>query len=636
MASAESVKPVILTAMELSVAYGPQIVLDKASLTVHEEDRIGLVGRNGAGKSTFLKILSGTLDADSGEVARRKDLRVGFLSQEFTLDESINVYENILSGAAYIRNLLLQYEDHSIDSKHHHLIEEEIIRHDGWNLERKINLLMKELHTPDGARDIATLSGGEKRRVALCRSLISEPDLLILDEPTNHLDTDSIEWIEKYLAGYKGTCIFVTHDRYFLDRIATSIVELSDGTFISHRGNYTDYLISKSIREAVAEVDEKKRQSFLKRELEWMRRGPRARRTKAKSRIDDYYEAASAPSLEKELDVELIIPSPERLGNKVLDLKEVGMKIGGKQLFDMFTYCFERGKKIGIVGKNGVGKTTLLKLLLGELRPTSGVIEHGERTEFNYVDQARLLLNDEDTVMLAIGEGSEVVRFGRQTIPVWTYLRRFLFSDDRINTKVGKLSGGEKSRLTLASILKNGGNFLLLDEPTNDLDLPTLRILEEALSGFEGCVTIVSHDRYFLNRVCDTILALEGNGEVYISEGNYDYYVEKRTSRLNALKIESDNAALAVRKESAKQKQTVKKLSWAENKELELIQPAIEAAETEVERIESIFASHDFYDKYSDQITELNLKLELAKSEAEKLYLRWDELEKKKALLNSN
>ena len=245
MASAESVKPVILTAMELSVAYGPQIVLDKASLTVHEEDRIGLVGRNGAGKSTFLKILSGTLDADSGEVARRKDLRVGFLSQEFTLDESINVYENILSGAAYIRNLLLQYEDHSIDSKHHHLIEEEIIRHDGWNLERKINLLMKELHTPDGARDIATLSGGEKRRVALCRSLISEPDLLILDEPTNHLDTDSIEWIEKYLAGYKGTCIFVTHDRYFLDRIATSIVELSDGTFISHRGNYTDYLINK-------------------------------------------------------------------------------------------------------------------------------------------------------------------------------------------------------------------------------------------------------------------------------------------------------------------------------------------------------------------------------------------------------
>ncbi len=636
MASADSVKPVILTALELTVAYGHQIVLDKASLSIHEEDRVGLVGRNGAGKSTFLKILSGVLDPDSGEVAKRKDSRVGFLSQEFTLDESRNVYENIVSGAAYISKLLQQYEDHNLDSMQRHFIEDEIVRHDGWNLERKINLLMKELHTPESNREIATLSGGEKRRVALCRSLISEPDLLILDEPTNHLDTDSIEWIENYLAGYKGTCIFVTHDRYFLDRIATSIVELANGNFYSHRGNYTDYLINKSAREAVSEVDEKKRQSFLKRELEWIRRGPRARRTKAKSRIDDYYEVAAAPSLEKEVDVDLIIPIPERLGNKVLDLKDAGMKIGGKPLFEMFNYCFERGKKIGIVGKNGVGKTTLLKLLLGDLEATSGVIERGEKTEFNYVDQARLLLNDSDTVLQAIGEGSEVVRFGRQTIPVWTYLRRFLFSDDRINTKVGKLSGGEKSRLTLASILKNGGNFLLLDEPTNDLDLPTLRILEEALSGFEGCAAIVSHDRYFLNRVCDTILALEGNNEVYISEGNYDYYVEKRTAGLNAAKALSAGISRSSRKDSARQKQTGKKLSWTETKELEGMELAIETAEAEVKRIESLFAAPEFYSEYSDKITELHTLLEAAKSLTAKLYHRWEELENKKGALNSN
>ena len=508
-----------------------RVILDKASLTVHEGDRIGLVGKNGAGKSTFLKIISGLMPHDSGKVTKKKDLVIGFLSQEFTIDESKNVYDNILEGAPSELNLIKQYENTPFDSPKKHHLEEKILRLDSWNLDKRINILIDSLDAPDADRDIISLSGGEKRRVALCRALISKPDLLILDEPTNHLDTKSIEWLENFLSSYNGTCIFVTHDRYFLDRIANRIVELSSGTFYSHQGNYTEYLINKAERHAIKEVEERKRQMFLKRELDWVKRGPKARRTKAKSRIDNYNEVAAQNDYEVELDVDLIIPPADRLGKKVLEFKDVGVKLGEKLLFKNFNFIFEPGRKIGVVGQNGVGKTTLLKMILGAIPPTMGKIEIGETTQFNYVDQARILLNDDDTVIKAIGEGSETVRFGKQQLSIWTYLRRFLFTDDRINTLVGRLSGGEKSRLTLAKILCNGGNFLMLDEPTNDLDLPTLRILEEALLAFDGCVMVVSHDRYFLNRVCDGILALEGNGEIYYSEGGYDFYIEKKKKR---------------------------------------------------------------------------------------------------------
>ncbi len=474
--------------------------------------------------------------------------------------------------------------------------------------------------------NILELSGGEKRRVALCRALISKPDLLILDEPTNHLDTNSIEWLEDFLAGYKGTCIFVTHDRYFLDRIANRIVELSSGTFYSHEGNYTDYLINKTEREAVKETEERKRQQFLKRELEWVRRGPRARRTKAKSRLDNFYEVSKQQNNEIELDVDLIIPPSERLGKKVVELKDIGVKLGGKTLFKGFTFNFEAGKRIGVVGKNGVGKTTLLKIILGEIPPSAGTIEIGETTNFNYVDQARLLLNDDDTVIKAIGEGNEVIKFGRYQLSIWTYLRRFLFADERINTLVGKLSGGEKSRLTLAKILARGGNFIMLDEPTNDLDLPTLRILEEALISFDGCIMVVSHDRYFLNRVCTGILALEGNNEIYYSERNYDYYIEKRNQR----KQPDEEIKPREKKEDTRIKSKPKKLSYKDSLELEQIEEKIIAAESEVERIEKIFTSSDFYLKYAEQTNELNLQLEKAKEKVKKFYERWEELERKK------
>lgn len=627
---ASNISPVILSALELEVHFGEQVILDKASLSVHDGDRIGLVGRNGAGKSTFLKIISGLLSADSGEVAKKKDLIVGFLSQEFTLDEYKNVYENILDGAVLELNLIKEYENTSFDAAHKHHLEEKILRLDSWNLEKRIKMLIDSLDAPTADRDIKTLSGGEKRRVALCRALISKPDLLILDEPTNHLDTKSIEWLEDFLAQYNGTCIFVTHDRYFLDRIANRIVELSSGVFYSHQGNYTEYLINKSERQAIKEVEERKRQMFLRRELEWVRRGPKARRTKAKSRLDNYQEVASQNDFEVELDVELIIPPAERLGKKVLEFKDVGIKLGERYLFQNFNFIFEPGRKIGVVGQNGVGKTTLLKMILGSIYPTMGKMEVGETTQFNYVDQARLLLNDDDTVIKAIGDGNETVRFGKQQLSIWTYLRRFLFTDDRINTLVGRLSGGEKSRLTLAKILCNGGNFLMLDEPTNDLDLPTLRILEEALLAFDGCVIVVSHDRYFLNRICDGILALEGNEEIFYSEGGYDFYIEKKKKREQSLK-ELKTKEIT---EDSRIRNKQKKLSYKDSLELDQIEGKIVQAESEVEEIEKIYSSPNFFEKYAAQTNELNTKLENAKEKVKNLYNRWEELESLKNSLS--
>lgn len=596
-------------------------------MSIHDGDRIGLVGKNGAGKSTFLKIISGLLEPDSGDIAQRNGLVVSFLSQEFTLDEEKTVKENIMSGAGYIKELLDSYEALDPASEDRHLLEEKIDHVDGWNLDRRLTLLTTSLDAPDGDRIVATLSGGEKRRTALCRTLIAQPDLLILDEPTNHLDTNTIEWMEKFLASWRGACIFVTHDRYFLDRIANRIVELAHGTFFSHQGNYTDYLLNKAERDSLREAGEKKRQSFLRNELDWVMRGPRARRTKAKSRLDKYFEIAGKEAPEKDINIDLIIPTPERLGNKVLEIKELSVAIGGKTLVNSLSYIFEPGRRLGIVGKNGVGKTTLVKTLLGELKPASGEIEKGERTVFNYVDQSRLILNDEETVFETIGEGSETVKFGKLTMPVWTYMRRFLFTDERTMTKVGKLSGGERSRLTLAKILKNGGNFIVLDEPTNDLDLPSLRILEEALISFDGCVVVVSHDRYFLNRVCTGILAFEGNGITRFSEGNYDYYVEKRDADLL---ISGAIAPPKEKKGDTREKKQVKKLSYHEQIELDAIEGKIMDAELELEKIETIFADPMFYEKYASQTGELNSKHEEAKKLVKSLYDRWEELENKK------
>src|SRR5205823_4995533 len=423
---------------------------------------------------------------------------------------------------------------------------DQIIQHDGWNLEHRIKSLITNLHAPESDRIVSTLSGGEKRRVALCRALLARPDLLILDEPTNHLDTGSIEWLEDFLARYAGTCLFVTHEPYFLDRVATR-------------------------------------------------------------------------------SVELIIPSPPKLANRIIELRDVSLELGVRTLFQHVNLNLVGGERLGVVGRNGLGKTSLLKVILQELPVASGAVEIGARTEINYVDQNRLLLNDEKTVWEEVESGGEQVTLGEQSITLRAYLRRFLFSEERINTKISQLSGGERSRVLLAKILKRGGNVLMLDEPTNDLDLGTLRLLEEALVAFGGCVIVVSHDRYFLNRVCTSILAFEGEGRVNYSVGNYDYYLERREALGPAR--DSNLAPAGVAAEQRKSREKPRKLKWKEEREWESMEANILAAENEISDLEAMFAAPDFYAKPRAEIFDLETQLKTARDKVAQLYTRWHELE---------
>ncbi len=617
---------VIVNASGLDFQIGRQVILGKAGLTVFEGERVGLVGRNGAGKSTLLGILAGTLKPDDGVLAFKRDTQVSFLPQEFPLDPAKTVRENVLDGAAYILEMIRRYEKMPHDHSEAMALEHSIALHGGWTLDSRVDEAMTRLHLPPPDRPCSNLSGGERRRVALCRTLVSQPDLLLLDEPTNHLDTEAIEWLEQFLARYPGTCMMVTHDRYFLDRVADRILELSDGAIYSHPGNYTAYLEAKLSREEQAEAREVKRHSFLRRELDWVRRGPKARTTKSKSRLDRYYAAESESGPNRELDVELIMPVPPKLSARVLDFRELGLSLGGKTLFRDLSFSFSAGTCIGVVGPNGAGKTSLIKVMIGEMKPDSGEVVVGNQTVFNYVDQHRIHLNDDNTVFNEINDGKDFILFGGEDggrVTTWTYLRRYLFTDERIMTQVRCLSGGERSRLMLAKILKDGGNFLILDEPTNDLDLPTLRVLEEGLMGFSGCALVVSHDRYFLNRVCTGILAFEGDGKVYYQEGDYDYYLLKKAERQPVI-AKPDSAVPRAAKIADSSKP--KKLTWKEQKELDGMEDKITAAEAIVADMEKQMNEPDFYIKNGPKVKELVSELEQRRAEVERLYSRWQEL----------
>ncbi|HTV76065.1 MAG TPA: ATP-binding cassette domain-containing protein, partial [Candidatus Baltobacteraceae bacterium] len=419
---------------------------------------------------------------------------------------------------------------------------------------------------------------------------------------------------------------------YFLDRVVKRMIELSDGKFFSHEGNYTDYLVARAERQAADATIEHKRQMFLKKELAWVRQGPRAQRSKQKNRFERYYEeeAKAGPVIEEA--VELCIPPPPQLGNRTVELSNVGMTIGGKRLFSGFNYEFENGRRVGVCGRNGLGKTTLLKVIIGQAPPTEGAVKTGPLTKFNYVDQGRLQLNEERSVLEEVSDGREFVQWGEAKISVRAYLKRFLFADDRLTTLVKKLSGGERSRLTLARILKNSGNFLILDEPTNDLDLSTLRVLEEALIAFPGVVLVVSHDRYFLNRVCTNILAFEGDGQIHHSVGDYDYYLEKKQRTLlraaaTTSAVRSANKSVAPPRAIEPKPAKPRKLSFNEARELESIESAIHAAESEVARIEGLFADPEFFRKHALQTNQLTADLDAVKEKVQNLYARWEELE---------
>ena len=618
---------VIFSADGLSFSIGTQQLLDDTGMTVHEGERIALVGRNGTGKSTFLRMITGKEMITDGKIIYARDLRMNFLKQDFSLDESRSVYENIHDGLEYFIELLHKYETLPLNSAAHSELEQEINKHNAWNPEQRMKEIMTRLNTPEPDRKCNTLSGGEKRRVALARTVVSEPDLLLLDEPTNHLDTETINWIEDYLAAYRGTCVFITHDRYFLDRVATRVVELDNGKLYSYEGSYAAFLEGKAEREYREDAQDTKRRKFLRSEIDWVSRSPKARLRRNLGRLKRFDEASEQSNVQRVDDIDLVIPEASRLGNKVVELKNVSLEFDGISYIPNFNFEFEAKCKIGIVGRNGTGKTSLLKIITGQLSPTSGIAEIAPTVEFNYIDQGRLKLNPECTVIEEIGEGTDFVNLGGERIGIWSYLKRFLFEDERIKTQIKYLSGGEKARLILAKILKQGGNFLILDEPTNDLDLSSLRLLEEALAQYKGCVIVVSHDRYFLNRVCNGIIAFEGDAKVEYSLGDYDYYLEKRKERDKKItKTSSRKNTLS----PAPTIQKAKKLSYKEQRELDSMEDHVMKLEAEIESIETTFADPDFFTKHGDQSTELNSKLTKLQEQLEKSYARWEELENKK------
>jgi ABC transport system ATP-binding/permease protein len=626
--------PTLLSANDVALSFGLQRVLDGVVLSVAPGEKVGLVGRNGCGKTCLLKILAGVKQAEAGEVSRRRGLRVGYLPQEFELDGDKTVRENIEAGASDLMEWVRCYEaGHRSDAEMAELLHKIEVA-DGWNLQARIKADATALGTPPLDARVGPLSGGEKRRVALCRALVPQPDLLLLDEPTNHLDAETIRWLEVFLHDFPGAVIFVTHDRYFLDVLATRIVELADGRCFSHPGNYTAYLEAKAVRQQIAEQSERRRQRFLRVELEWVRAGVRAQRSKARHRLDTFYQVAGLEAPPEEREMDLLIPPAPELGNIAVNVSEAGAKVGegadARWLFRGMTFALKPGECTGVVGRNGVGKTTLLRACMGERAPDEGAVTIGKKVTFNYIDQARMQLNGANTVLEEISGGSESILFGDQRLGVRSYLRRFLFTEERVKEPVGNLSGGERARLMLAKVLRRGGNVLVLDEPTNDLDLPSLRMLEEALADFDGSVLVVSHDRYFLDRICDQIVAFEDGG-VFVQPGNYSYYLEKRKER----ELRDKPSAEVTAKTPAREPETAavkpgrpRKLSFKEQREFGGIEAAIQAAEARAAELEAALNDPDFYVTRAKEAPGFIAEMEAAKAEVARLYARWEELDR--------
>ncbi len=507
--------------------------------------KIGVLGLNGSGKSTLLRIIGGMDKNYQGEVVFSAGYSAGMLEQEPTLDPTKTVREIVEEGVQEVVDLLKEFEqineafgepDADFDKllERQGEVQEKLDHTDAWNLDNRLEVAMDALRCPPSDQSVANLSGGEKRRVALCRLLLQQPDVLLLDEPTNHLDAESVLWLEEHLRQYKGTVIAVTHDRYFLDNVAGWILELDRGEGIPWKGNYTSWLEQKQDRLAKEEKQESKRQKTLQRELEWVRMAPKARQAKSKARLGAYEKMLGEDAKEKENKLELFIPPGPRLGNKVIEASNIMMAYGDKLLYENLNFALPPAGIVGIIGPNGAGKTTLFKLITGQEQPMQGGFEVGETVQWAYVDQEHDNLDPDKTVYQIISEGNEWVMLGGKQVNARAYVSKFNFGGSDQEKKVGNLSGGERNRVHLAMTLKEGGNLLLLDEPTNDLDINTLRALEEGLENFAGCAVVITHDRWFLDRVATHILAFEGDSQAYWFEGNFSEYEENRKKRLGA------------------------------------------------------------------------------------------------------
>jgi ABC transport system ATP-binding/permease protein len=602
----------VVTVQDLHKRFGNRRVLSGASFALHERDRIGLIGANGAGKSTLLKMMvhgaggddDPALEPDGGMITWRRDLVLEYVAQEpqLPLDEPIS--------AVLVRPGVPDHE---------------------------IQTVAAALQLPPLEKVIGQLSIGERRRVALAHALLGKPDVLALDEPTNHLDARTIEWLETRLSAWQGALIVVTHDRYFLDRVATRIVEVDRGKAYSYEGDYEAFLLAQAERLSVEGEQEYQRSSFVRREIEWIRRRPKARTTKAKARIDRYDAAVSAAPTDEDKrgpTMRLELPSGPRLGGTIVELARASKSLGGKLLFKDLTLVMKPGDRIGIVGPNGAGKTTLIKTILGLEPPDSGSVTLGVNTRPAYFEQGRSELRDDLTVLEEVGDGYDYVDLpssGR--VHVRSFLRMMAFPDTIADTKIGQLSGGERNRVQLARLLRRGGNLLILDEPTNDLDLPTLGALEEGLLDFGGCALIVSHDRWFLDRVATGILAFEGNGEVTFYEGSYSFYAERRDARRKAAAAEkaaSSGAAGSASEPTRGQRTSQppkRKLTFKEKAELAGIEDAISAAEQKVTTLEAAVQDPALFKDRGNEIQGKLAELDAARAEVERLFARWQELD---------
>jgi ATP-binding cassette subfamily F protein uup len=589
----------VVTVQDLQKHYGDRRVLRGVSFAVHERDRIGMIGANGAGKSTLLKMMvhgaSGgtdpTLTPDEGVITWRKGLVLEYVAQEpvLPLDEPVSVA----------------------------LAREGVPDHE-------IQIVAAALQLPPLDKTIGVLSFGERRRVALARALLGKPEVLVLDEPTNHLDARTIEWLENRLASFPGALIVVTHDRYFLDKVATRIVEVDRGQAFTYEGDYEAFLLSQAERLSTEAESEYQRSSFVRREIDWIRRQPKARGVKAKARIDRYDAAVAAAPLvdEKKGDtMTLQLPTGPRLGGTIVELTKVSRSLGGKTLFTDLTLVMKPGDRIGIVGPNGAGKTTLIRTILGIDPPDSGKVVRGSNTRPAYFEQSRGELRDELTVIEEVGDGYDYVELPGGRVHVRSFLRMLAFPDTLGDTKIGQLSGGERNRVQLARLLRRGGNLLVLDEPTNDLDLPTLGALEDGLIAFPGCALIVSHDRWFLDRVATGILAFEGDGNVTFYEGSYSFYVERRPSAIKAAV-----AAKAEPKTERTKQVAPKKLTFKEKAELGGIEDVILAAEARVNELERTLEDPTTFKDRAPEVRTLIAQLDAARVEVTRLYARWEEL----------
>lgn len=538
---------IIYTMKGVGKVYPPnRYVLKDIYLSYFYGAKIGVLGLNGSGKSSLLRIMAGVDQDFIGEAFPARDFKVGYLEQDPKLDESKTVKENIMDGMGEISALLKQFQeisdkfsDPDLDPdlmekliEKQGVVQEQIEAQDGWAVDQKIEQACDALRCPPGESSVVNLSGGEKRRVALARLLLSNPDILLLDEPTNHLDAESVTWLEQYLHKFPGTVIAVTHDRYFLDNVAGWILELDRGEGIPWKGNYTSWLEQKEKRLEQQDRQEQKRKSTLQKELEWVRMSPKARQAKAKSRISAYENLLKEPTPERLQEMSIYIPPGPRLGEVVIEAQGVSKAYGDKLLFDDLNFSIPRGAMVGIIGPNGAGKTTLFRMITGQEKPDQGTFKVGETVKLGYLDQSRSDVDMERSVWQEISGGQDVVRLGNREVPARAYASWYAFTGDTQQKRVKDLSGGERNRLYMAKMLKDGGNVLMLDEPTNDLDVNTMRALEEALLDFGGCVAVISHDRWFLDRICTHIMAFEGESKVVFFNGNYSEYETDLKQRL--------------------------------------------------------------------------------------------------------